>query len=130
MDSGQALVHSKIRVGYLKQSAVSGSTKTVYEEARSEMTVIEEARMQLEACTKIVEDGDYSDAALEALGTAQEAFESAGGYEQEQLVDSVLKGLGFTPDDSNRLCSDFSGGWQMRIACELYISFCCCWLVV
>jgi len=27
-----------------------------------------------------------------------------------------LKGLGFEPEDSDRLCSDFSGGWQMRIA--------------
>ena len=31
-------------------------------------------------------------------------------------VDSVLAGLGFSSEDSNRLCSEFSGGWQMRIA--------------
>ena len=28
---------------------------------------------------------------------AQEHFETIGGYEQEALVDTVLKGLGFTP---------------------------------
>jgi len=116
MDSGQALVHSNVRVGYLKQSAVSGSTKTVFEESRSEMTYIEEAREQLEIATKVVEDGEFSDEALDTLATAQENFENLGGYEQEQMVDSVLKGLGFTPEDSDRLCSDFSGGWQMRIA--------------
>lgn len=116
MDSGQAFVHSNVRVGYLRQSAVSGSTKTVAEEARSEMTLVEDARARLEETTKIVEDGDYSDEALEALAVAQETFEALGGYEQEQLVDTVLKGLGFEPDDSDRLCSDFSGGWQMRIA--------------
>jgi ABC-type dipeptide/oligopeptide/nickel transport system ATPase subunit len=37
------------------------------------------------------------------------------GDEQEQMVESVLKGLGFEPEDSDRLCSSFSGGWQMRI---------------
>lgn len=116
MDSGKALVHANVRVGYLRQSAVSGSTKTVAEEARSEMTFIEQARDRLEQATKIVEDGDYSEEALEALAVAQEEFESVGGYEQEQLVDTVLKGLGFEPEDSDRLCSDFSGGWQMRIA--------------
>jgi ATP-binding cassette subfamily F protein 3 len=116
MDSGQALVHSNVRVGYLRQSAVSGSTKTVSEEARSEMTLVENARATLEETTKVVEDGDYSDEALEALAAAQEKFEALGGYEQEQLVDTVLKGLGFEPEDSERLCTDFSGGWQMRIA--------------
>ena len=116
MDEGKALVHSKVRVGYLRQSAVSGSTSTVAEEARSEMTHIEEAKVDLEAKSKIVEDGDYSEKALDDLATAQEHFETIGGYQQEQLVDSVLKGLGFEPDDSDRLCSDFSGGWQMRIA--------------
>ena len=116
MDEGKALVHSNVRVGYLRQSAVSGSTKTVAEEARSEMTHIEEAKIELEAATKVVEDGDYSEEALDKLATAQEHFETIGGYQQEQMVDSVLKGLGFEPEDSDRLCSDFSGGWQMRIA--------------
>lgn len=116
MDSGQALVHSNVRVGYLKQSAVSGSTKTVYEEAKSEMTFIEDARDELERTTKIVEDGDYSEQALDDLAAAQENFQILGGYEQEQMVESVLKGLGFEPEDSDTLCSDFSGGWQMRIA--------------
>lgn len=116
MDTGRALVHANARVGYLRQSAVSGSARTVAEEARSEMTLVEEARVRLEHTTKIVEDGDYSDKALEALASAQEEFENLGGYEQEQLVDTVLKGLGFEPEDSDRLCSDFSGGWQMRIA--------------
>jgi ATP-binding cassette subfamily F protein 3 len=116
MDEGKALVHPNSRVGYLKQSAVSGSTKTVAEEARSEMTFIENAKLDLDAKTKIVEDGDYSEEALNDLAAAQEHFESIGGYEQEALVDNVLKGLGFEPEDSDRLCSDFSGGWQMRIA--------------
>jgi ATP-binding cassette subfamily F protein 3 len=116
MDTGKALVAPRVRVGYLKQSAVSGSTRTVAEEARSEMTAVENARMRLELTTEAVEKGDYSDEALGALAEAQEEFEMLGGYEQEQKVDSVLKGLGFEPEDSDQLCSDFSGGWQMRIA--------------
>lgn len=115
MDSGRALVHSNVRVGYMRQTAVSGSTKTVYEEAKSEMKALEDAQDLLDATTKVVEDGDYSEEALEKLANAQETFQLLGGYEQEQMVESVLKGLGFEPDDSDRLCSSFSGGWQMRI---------------
>jgi ATP-binding cassette subfamily F protein 3 len=147
MDSGKALVAPKVRVGYLKQSAVSGSTRTVAEESRSEMTVVENARERLRIVTEKVEAGDYEEATLEEMGEAQEEFEMAGGYQQEQLVDTVLKGerylllidcphplykkqpsnltifflhditgLGFEPEDSDQLCSSFSGGWQMRIA--------------
>lgn len=79
------------------------------------MTALEDAREILADTTKVVEDGDYSEEALENLATAQEEFQLLGGYEQEQMVDSVLKGLGFDPEDSERLCSSFSGGWQMRI---------------
>lgn len=115
MDSGKALVHSNVRVGYMRQTAVSGSTQTVYEEAKSEMTALVDAQALLDLTTKVVEDGDYSEQALENLANAQETFQLLGGYEQEQMVESVLKGLGFEPDDSDRLCSSFSGGWQMRI---------------
>ena len=29
--------------------------------------------------------------------------------------ESILKGLGFSPEDFTRLTDDFSGGWGMRI---------------
>lgn len=36
---------------------------------------------------------------------------------------SVLKGLSFKDEDTERLCSSFSGGWQMRVSlCKLLIS--------
>ena len=106
---------SNLHCNILPKLCFLGSTKTVYEEAKSEMTALEDAKEVLDATTKVVEDGDYSDEALENLANAQELFEQLGGYEQEQMVDSVLKGLGFDPEDSDRLCSSFSGGWQMRI---------------
>lgn len=32
------------------------------------------------------------------------------------FVFKILGGLGFSAQDQQRLCSTFSGGWQMRIA--------------
>eukprot|EP00588_Corethron_pennatum_P004368 CAMPEP_0194286906 /NCGR_PEP_ID=MMETSP0169-20130528/33571_1 /TAXON_ID=218684 /ORGANISM="Corethron pennatum, Strain L29A3" /LENGTH=761 /DNA_ID=CAMNT_0039033451 /DNA_START=89 /DNA_END=2374 /DNA_ORIENTATION=- len=116
MDEGKALVGSKVSVGYLRQSAVSGSTSTVAEEAASEMAEINAAKERMEAAEMCLIDGDCSDDVLNELDEATTAFGNAGGWTQEQEVDTILGGLGFAPEDSARLCSDFSGGWQMRIA--------------
>ena len=67
MDTVQALVHHNIRVGYLHQLVESGLTKTGYEEARSEIRHIEDARIHLEEMSKIREDSDYSEKALKNL---------------------------------------------------------------
>jgi len=52
---------------------------------------------------------------LERLDEAGTDFATAGGWTQDQTVATVLKGLGFLTEDLDRLCSEFSGGWQMRI---------------
>jgi len=116
MDSGQALVAPKTSVGYLRQTAVSGSIRTVYDEASSQMKSIVDAKVRLVEAEKMMEGGDVSEAALEEFDRASKGFADVGGWTQAQDVDSVLKGLGFEPEDSERLCSEFSGGWQMRIA--------------
>jgi ATP-binding cassette subfamily F protein 3 len=115
MDEGTALVAPKIDVGYLRQTAVSGSDKTVFEEASSEMTKINEAKARMEAAEEAIGNGDVSDETLNELDDATNDFTNAGGWTQEQTVANVLKGLGFLPEELDRLCSEFSGGWQMRI---------------
>lgn len=37
-------------------------------------------------------------------------------YSAESRAATILAGLGFTHDDQQRPCSDFSGGWRMRVA--------------
>lgn len=115
IDDGEALVASKVKVGYLKQTAVSGSKKTVKDEAASEMEEINSAKEWMDRLELQIAEGDHSDKTLDELAEAQERFSNAGGWTQDQDVDLVLKGLGFQPSDSTRMCSDFSGGWQMRI---------------
>lgn len=116
MDDGEALVASKVKVGYLKQTAVAGSISTVAQEAASEMSEINDAKEWMNRLEHRIAEGDSSEKTLNELAEAQERFANAGGWTQAQDVDLVLKGLGFQPSDSDRLCSDFSGGWQMRIA--------------
>ena len=115
MDEGAALVAPKIDVGYLRQTAVSGSIKTVFEEAASEMKKINDAKARMAEAEAAITAGDTSDALLDKLDKSTAAFANAGGWNQEQTVANVLTGLGFQNEDMERLCSEFSGGWQMRI---------------
>ena len=94
------------KIGYLQQTAVAGSNRTIYEEAASGMEAINAAAKAME---EAAETGD-----LDALDKATTRFEALGGYQQEVKVASVLKGLGFT--DFNKRCHELSGGWQMRVS--------------
>jgi ATPase subunit of ABC transporter with duplicated ATPase domains len=104
--SGKIVISTTAELAYLQQTAVAGSTRTVYEEAAAGMVALAqaEARMQEAAAT-----GD-----LVALEAATTRFTALGGYQQEAKVARVLQGLGFT--DLDQKCSELSGGWQMRVA--------------
>eukprot|EP00977_Amphora_coffeiformis_P014886 scaffold4242_cov175-Amphora_coffeaeformis.AAC.10 len=103
---GRVIISTTARLGYLQQTAVAGSTKTVYEEAASGMTAIRQAYDRMQEAS---ERGDFA-----ALEKATTQYEALGGYQQEQKVANVLKGLGFT--NLEQPCSELSGGWQMRVA--------------
>jgi ABC-type cobalamin/Fe3+-siderophores transport system ATPase subunit len=111
---GTITVGTTQQVGYLRQTAVAGSTRTIFEEAASAMTDIEQARVTLErAQTKVAsfannENSNPTDDDLKALDAATARFESVGGYQQEQEVASMLKGLGFT--NLTQRCDELSGG--------------------
>lgn len=106
---GKVVVSSKEQVGYLKQTAVAGSNRTIYEEAASGMVAIQEAASAMDRAVAASDLG--------ALEEATAQFEAAGGYKQEQTVANVLKGLGFSPEQYHSVrCDELSGGWQMRVA--------------
>lgn len=116
MDPGsKALVAPKTRVGYLKQTAVGNSTRSVFDEVSSSMVGIQSSKKAMDAAIKKMEDGDLSEKTMLELDEATTAFTNAGGYNLESTVETILKGLGFRDGDSERPCSEFSGGWQMRI---------------
>lgn len=106
----------KSRIGYLEQKGVSGSVNTVRTEVSSRMDRLQAATIELEAAEQAVTGGDYSEEALLRLERASTEFDAAGGYTVDQKIGNVLKGLGFKEEDYERKCSEFSGGWQMRIA--------------
>ena len=116
LDPGHGKLHRRKNVafGYLPQQAVSGSTRTVWDEAASGMSRVNGLRERLALAEAAVASG--VDGAIDRLGDATEAFRIGGGYTAVEAIGEVLDGLGFGKDDWTRTCDTFSGGWQMRIA--------------
>ena len=112
-DEGRVWRRSGLRLGWLPQEGVSGSSETVWEEARSGMTTLLALEARREACRASV---DGSEASVAALADAEDAWRLAGGYAWQEKVGQVLHGLGFAQEDWHRTCDTFSGGWQVRIA--------------
>lgn len=114
-EEGRVTVHPRATLGYLVQTAVSGSTRALVEEVMSQMTRYHAAKAAVHDAEARVA-ADPSDANLLALERAQAVLLEAGGNDVERRVDGILGGLGFQRCDYGRPCTDFSGGWQMRIA--------------
>ena len=117
LDGGAALVKPGTSVGYLVQTAVSGSQRSAWVEAASGMERVAAAEHELAEAQEALSSG-RGDATrnAERLAQAVEIYEAVGGPGKDQRIERVLNGLGFSREDHNRSCTEFSGGWQMRIA--------------
>ena len=114
-DAGRVLFAKGAQVGYLEQEAIEMQERPFFEEVISSQTEILEAEQRLRRLEAELGE-DPTPAQLAACGRARDAYEAMGGYTLEPLVRSVLFGLGFGEADMRRLTTEFSGGWQMRIA--------------
>ena len=120
LSSGELQFAKGATVGYLPQDGLTTRGRSLFEEALSSLSELQAMEEELRTLTSELETVDHADprhaAALDRFGHLQEEFRVKGGYTKEADVGSVLTGLGFTPEQWERDCGTFSGGWQMRIA--------------
>lgn len=114
-DAGTITLAKGARVGYLKQEAIEMDERPIFEEVISSQAEILETEKKLAALEAQL-GSDPAEEALAELGRLRDAYEMMGGYSLEAKVRSVLFGIGFKEEDLSRLTTEFSGGWQMRIA--------------
>lgn len=118
-DAGAVTYAKDVNAGYLEQETKLASDSTIIREvmdAALEIRSLGDRAEELQlAIAEGAPDADL-DALLEEYGHVQDRFERLGGYELESNARQILTGLGFSVDDFDRPCSEFSGGWQMRIA--------------
>ena len=120
-DAGQVQYAKDCQVGYLEQETnLEHKDTTILAEvmaAAKEIRRMGERANELQAqITELSEQGKDVDALLNEYGQVQDRFEHLGGYELESNARKILSGLGFKVTDFEHPCSEFSGGWQMRIA--------------
>jgi len=118
--SGKISKAKFVTVGYLPQECMFPSDKTVFEEGKSAFEHIVAIQERIEEVQKQLLTLDQSDPSfqdvLEVYGELQHRLEDFDVYRMKSTIEEVFLGLGFSNDDLRRKTSEFSGGWQMRIA--------------
>jgi ATP-binding cassette subfamily F protein 3 len=119
-DEGEVVGARSLTFGYLPQDGLFARGRTVFEEALSVfegITNLEKECRQLEHdLAEMAHSGPEYEKKLERYSLVSQQFQVQGGYALDAKVGTVLHGLGFSQQDWNRPCEEFSGGWQMRIA--------------
>ncbi|MBP1727818.1 MAG: transporter related protein [Deltaproteobacteria bacterium] len=120
LSSGELQFAKGATVGYLPQDGLVTRGKSLFQEALAALSELQAMEGELLQLTTELADLHHDDsrhaACLERFGHLQEEFKVKGGYTKEADVGMVLTGLGFLPEQWDRDCGTFSGGWQMRIA--------------
>ena len=121
-DGGQVRMASDLTIGYLPQDGIAHTGRTLHAEvslAFAPLLALKEEHARIEATLEHEEPGTTEEehlALLDRYAEVMDHFKQKGGFEMDIRIANVLRGLGFKPSDHQRLCEEFSGGWQMRIA--------------
>ncbi len=119
-DSGTVEISRGTTVAYLPQHADFFADHTLYREAEGAFERFEplkrrirEVEDQLTGC----DPGTPPTAGLlEEHDRLHQELVGSSYYDRERIIYRVLFGLGFSTQDLQRSCREFSGGWRMRIA--------------
>ncbi|PTX62136.1 ATP-binding cassette subfamily F protein 3 [Kordia periserrulae] len=107
-------------IAYLPQHLLTEDKRTVFEEASKAFQHIFEMRDRMDELNKQLETRtDYESEAymkiIEEVSELGERYYALEEINYDAEVEKALKGLGFKQDDFQRMTSEFSGGWRMRI---------------
>lgn len=109
-----------ITIGYLPQQMQHAEGTTIREEARKAFQHILDIENSIqELTTQLSEREDYESEEyqrlIDQLTHNNELLQLLGGKNFDGEMERTLLGLGFERKDFDRPCSEFSGGWRMRI---------------
>jgi len=118
--SGRVNSPRDITIGYLPQHMIHNEGTTVFaetEKAFEKILIIqgEIEKMSAELAERTdYESREYHDL-IDKLTHTQEHLHIIGNGNFHAEIEKTLQGLGFIRSDFERMCSEFSGGWRMRI---------------
>ena len=104
LDSGDISIPRNSRIGGVSQEAPSSQTSlldTVLEAHKERASLLKES---------------VHAQSPERIAYIQNRLTDIDAWSGEARAASILAGLGFTQEEQSKPCSDFSGGWRMRVA--------------
>ncbi len=104
LESGNISLPSRARIGGVAQEVPSSDVSLIN-------TVL---AADTERSALMAEANSATDPAR--IAEIQTRLADINAWSAEARAASILKGLGFDDEDQLRPCSDFSGGWRMRVA--------------
>lgn len=120
-DKGDLARAKFVTVGYLPQEGMHVEGRTLYKEVETAFGDVLEVQRRLEEIHNRMNEvtdheGEEFQELLELYGELQHKVEDSEAFRMKAKIEKVLLGLGFSVEDLDRETSEFSGGWQMRIA--------------
>ncbi|MDZ4312796.1 MAG: ABC-F family ATP-binding cassette domain-containing protein [Cypionkella sp.] len=104
LESGDISMPSRARIGGVAQEVPSSSTSLID-------TVL---AADTERAALLIEAETATDP--HRIADIQHRLNDIDAWSAEGRASNILKGLGFDTEAQQRPCSDFSGGWRMRVA--------------
>ena len=114
-DSGSIHTAGSCRIGYMEQFACKGSSATLYDEALTVFSALEDMELELEELHDRIDGGDHSPQTIERQAQLTERFEREGGLTYKSRTASALTGLGFTERDLKLGVDVLSGGQRSKL---------------
>lgn len=116
-DDGTRTASKDARIAYLPQSGLTHHGCTLREEADKAFSFGYELLAEMDKIGDELKAGTGNQKALlERHDQIMTEIDESGFNSRNAMIEQVLTGLGFSHEDLERNCEEFSGGWQMRIA--------------
>lgn len=117
---GRITIPKDLTIGYLPQQMIHNHGTTVLQEAEKAFEHITELQQSIERMNQELADRtdydskDYHDL-IDKISHSNEHLNIIGNGNFYAEIEKAFLGLGFLRSDFDRQCSEFSGGWRMRI---------------
>jgi len=117
---GNITIPKDLTIGYLPQHMIHNHGTTVMQEAEKAFEHITSLQAEIDSLSQQLADRtDYESAdyheLIDRLSHHTEHLNIIGSGNFYAEIEKTLLGLGFLRSDFERQCSEFSGGWRMRI---------------
>lgn len=118
LDSGEVIMPKSATMGYFSQSLEIDSSKTIY----GELLTVFEPIMLMEQQLRDMEaqmshkSGDELENLMTRYSELSHKMEEMDGYSYQSRLRGVIKGLGFSEEESSQTINELSGGQKTRVA--------------